>query len=87
LKLRYPITIKFAEQGGKVQIPSIDGKKNYSLQIPPNTENLHVFCIKNAGVPKIRESGRGDLFVIVEIYDPRNISSEIQKRLRLLQDR
>ncbi|MGC1377388.1 MAG: DnaJ C-terminal domain-containing protein, partial [Anaerolineales bacterium] len=84
LKLRYPIATKFAEQGGTLKIPSIQKGNFHSLRIPAHTQNMQSFLIKNAGGPKLRGGGRGDLIVIVEIYDPLNVTKEIQKRLSLL---
>ena len=80
------VDIVTAIVGGKINVPTLDYKKNQStekeLPIPPGTQPGTEFRIKNRGVSYMRGRGRGDQYVIVNIEIPKKVSEE-QKELLL----
>lgn len=85
LYIQIPITIKFANTGGKLAIPALDNNPFPLLKVPTGTSNKQTFRLQNKGFPSLRDTNRrGTLFVTVELYDPDNISSNIQEQLRLI---
>ncbi|NVM04690.1 MAG: DnaJ domain-containing protein [Candidatus Helarchaeota archaeon] len=71
-----PFTV--ASLGGKVSIPSMEG--NLTLKIPPGTQDLTTFRLKNQGFYGIGTEKRGNLLVKVKIKVPKNLNPK-QKRL------
>ena len=79
LYARIPISMACAALGGKIEIPSIDGKK-IELSITAGTQNDQVYKIKNEGMTIIRSQRRGDLFVKMRVETPVNLTAK-QKEL------
>lgn len=67
-----------ATLGATITVQSMGSTEK--LKIPEGTESGTMFRIKGAGMPKIRGSGTGDLYVQVQVQTPKRIS----KRARLL---
>jgi len=78
--LQYETEIPFtvAALGGNVSVPSMEG--NLSLKIPPGTQDLTTFRLKNQGFYGIGSENRGNLLVKVKIKVPKNLNPK-QKRL------
>ncbi|MHA1385418.1 MAG: DnaJ C-terminal domain-containing protein [Candidatus Helarchaeota archaeon] len=74
-----PFTI--AALGGKISVPSMEG--NLTLKIPPGTQDLTTFRLKNQGFYGIGSEKRGNLMVKVKIKVPKRLNS---KQKRLLED-
>lgn len=83
-----PVSMVCAALGGKVEIPGIDGRK-IELNIPAGTQTGDKLRIKNEGM-KIMETGRrGDLFVLLKVVIPTNLSAkqkEILEEFRTLSE-
>lgn len=73
------INIAQAVLGADLQVPTVD-KKDEALKIPSGTQPGTVFTMRGKGVPRIRQSGRGDQKVIVNIDVPKKLTPE-QKQL------
>jgi molecular chaperone DnaJ len=79
------VSLATAVLGGEVTVPSLNG--NLSLKIPPETQNSRVFRLAGKGMPKLGDSGHGDIFARVKVTLPTNLSDEERKlfeRLRSL---
>ena len=72
------ISIKQAILGDKVDIKTLDGE--ITLKIPAGTQPSTRFRLRGQGVPYMRGSGRGDLYIETEIEIPKKISKK-QKQL------
>ncbi len=68
LVLDLPITLKEAVLGGKVDVPTLDGK--IRLSIAPNTSSGKVYRLKGKGIKKTTKSTEGDLLIRVSISLP-----------------
>jgi molecular chaperone DnaJ len=69
------INIAQAVLGAELPVPTVDGKDEM-LTIPSGTQPGKVFNLRGKGVPRIRQSGRGDLRVIVNVDIPKKLTPE-----------
>lgn len=76
----YPISYATAALGGKVQVPTIDGKATFD--ITPGTQPGKVFSLKGKGIPVLNGRGRGDQFVKITIAVPEHLSGTQKELLR-----
>jgi len=60
--------------GVTVEVPTLDGR--VSLRIPAGTNNGQQLRVRGRGLPKGRNSDQGDLYVIVNVQLPKEISDE-----------
>ena len=74
--------ISFAQAalGAEVEVPTLDGK--VKLNIPEGTQTGTTFRLKGKGVPFLRNGGRGDQFVTVNVAVPRGMTSTQKDALR-----
>lgn len=76
-------------------IDAIDGNVNFkielldktsiSITIPPNSENGKVLRLKNLGLPFPESNVRGNLYLYVNVYVPKNLPEDIIKKLKKLE--
>ncbi len=69
------INIAQAVLGADIAVPTVDGKEEH-LNIPAGTQPGRMFNMRGKGVPRIRQSGRGDQRVIVNVDIPKKLTSE-----------
>ena len=74
-----PISIADAALGTSIEIPTIDGGKA-KIKIPIGTQSGKQFRLKGKGMPYMRGSGNGDLYVQVNTEVPVSLNKE-QKEL------
>jgi len=74
-----PISIADAALGTSIEIPTIDGGKA-KIKIPQGTQSGKQFRLKSKGMPFMRGSGNGDLYVQVNTEVPISLNKE-QKEL------
>ena len=74
-----PISIADAALGTSIEIPTVDGGKA-KIKIPSGTQSGKQFRLKAKGMPYIRGSGFGDLYVQVNTEVPISLNKE-QKEL------
>ncbi len=74
-----PIPMTTAALGGTIEIPMIDGEKE-TIKIPAGTQSGYEVKLRGRGMPVLRSSARGDLFVTVTVEIPTNINKR-QKEL------
>ncbi len=74
-----PINFSMAALGGKIEIPSLNGK--LKLRIPPETQTGRLFRIKNKGVKSVNNDFYGDLLCKVFVETPINLNDYQRKLL------
>ena len=74
-----PISFSDATLGTIVEVPSIDGGKS-KIKIPAGTQHGKQFRLKGKGMPYMRGSGNGDLYVQINTEVPISLNKE-QKEL------
>tara|TARA_B100001741_G_scaffold261072_1_gene225009 strand:- start:155 stop:1279 length:1125 start_codon:yes stop_codon:yes gene_type:complete len=74
-----PISIADSALGTSIEIPTIDGGKA-KIKIPAGTQSGKQFRLKSKGMPYMRGSGNGDLYVQISTEVPVSLNKE-QKEL------
>jgi molecular chaperone DnaJ len=82
--LNLNINISQAALGAEVDTPTVDGI--VKMKIPAGTQPGKVFNLKGKGVPKLRNNGRGDQLVIVNVDVPTRVSSTQRALFQKLAD-
>lgn len=73
------ISFPTAALGNTIKVLTLDNE--VELKIPAGTQGGTRFRIKGAGMPKLRGSGKGDLYVVVNVVVPRNLKGEQKEAL------
>lgn len=74
-----PVSMACAALGGQMEIPGIDGEK-VLIKIPEGTQTGSKLRIKGEGMRIMDSERRGDLFVILNVETPTNLTAK-QKEL------
>lgn len=82
--LLYDLYISFPEAalGATVEVPTVDGKAKVKLS--SGTQGGKVLRLKGKGLPDINGYGKGDLLVNINVWTPKNLSSDEKKMLEKL---
>lgn len=75
-----PISITQAALGAMIDVPSLDGMKQF--KIPAGTQHGNIFRIKGEGLVDLRTNRKGDELIRVAIEVPTNLTSQQEKLLR-----
>ena len=67
-----------AALGGDITVPTVSGEDR--VKIPAGTQPGTIFTLRGKGVPRLQRSGRGEMYLIVTVATPTNLTHE-QKKL------
>lgn len=83
--LLYDLPVSFARAalGGDVTIPTLSGE--VPLKIQRGTQTGTIYRLRGHGLPRLGESGRGDLHVRVQVWTPTKLTDEQERLLRELE--
>ncbi|MCF8229672.1 MAG: molecular chaperone DnaJ [Bacteroidales bacterium] len=73
------ISFPEAALGTSVEVPTIEGKAK--IKIDPGTQSGKILRLKGKGIPEINGYGTGDLLVTINVWTPRNMSTEEKKSM------
>jgi molecular chaperone DnaJ len=76
------VPVTGAALGSDLVLTTLDGEEK--IEVRPGTQSGTVLQLRGKGVPKLRSSTRGDLFVHVEVRTPTRIDEEQEQLLRQL---
>lgn len=79
LHVDVPVDYTVAGLGGEVQVPTLTGR--VTMKVPPKTSGGRVFRLPGQGMPKLKESGRGNLYAKVRVTIPESMDSEEESLL------
>jgi molecular chaperone DnaJ len=79
-----PINLAQATLGAEIDIPTLE--EPYRLKIPEGTQNGAQFRLRHKGVPVVNGSGRGDLYVHIDVKVPSKLTREQRKLFEQLRD-
>jgi molecular chaperone DnaJ len=79
-----PVNIAQAALGTEIDILTFDGLQ--SVKIPEATQSGSKIKLKHLGVPRLNSSGRGDLYVNVDVRVPTKLSREQRKLFEQLRE-
>ncbi len=77
---RVPISMTKAALGGEVEVVTIDGAKAI-VKIPEGTQTAKQFRLKRKGMPVLRSSDVGDLYIQVQVETPQNLTKRQRELL------
>ena len=77
-----PLSFSQAALGGTFVVPSPWGDE--SLDIPAGTQTSTVFKLRGKGLPRLGQTGNGDLHVRVHLWTPERLSPEQEAAFRQL---
>jgi molecular chaperone DnaJ len=69
LRLDYPLEEAQIRKVRTIQVPLIEGGKA-NLKVPKRVQNGTELILPGKGVGKLKTEGRGDLRVVIQVYDP-----------------
>ena len=82
---RVPIPMTTAALGGSVEVPTIDGGRA-KITVPAGTQANQQFRLKAKGMPVLRSTAVGDMYVEVGIETPVNLTKRQKELLRQFED-
>ncbi|RPI62159.1 MAG: J domain-containing protein [Planctomycetaceae bacterium] len=71
--------------GTQIFVPTLEGKE-MALKIPPGTRHKTKMRLAGQGLPKMKSSERGDLYVVILVDMPRQLTAEQMTLARKLAD-
>ena len=83
LYLNREIKLSEALLGTQVSIPTLDGKQ-LNLKIPPGTKHKNKMRLAGNGIPHMKGSGAGDLYVIIYVLMPKKLDKDQKKLIKRL---
>lgn len=75
-----PVSFATATLGGEIEIPSLEGRLKF--KIPNETQTNKTFKMGGKGVKSARRGGIGDLYCVVNVETPVNLSNKQKELLR-----
>jgi molecular chaperone DnaJ len=81
LYCKVPISMATASLGGEIEVPTIDGKKA-RVTVPEGTQTGKQFRLKSKGMPVLRSSQFGDLYIQVGVETPVNLTRRQRELLK-----
>lgn len=78
---RVPISMTSAALGGQIEVPAMEGEPA-RITIPEGTQSGRQFRLRGKGMPPLRGSGFGDLFIETMVETPMNLTKRQKELLR-----
>ena len=79
-----PVNIAQAALGVEIEVPTLE--QPFKVKIPEGTQSGGQIRIRHRGVPVVNGSGRGDLYVHIEVRTPSRLTREQRRLLEQLRD-
>ena len=77
---KVPISMVSAALGGNVDVPTLDGNMT-RVKVPEGTETGKQFRLKGKGMPVLRSTVTGDMYIQVEVETPKNLTKRQRELL------
>jgi molecular chaperone DnaJ len=81
LLCRAPISMVTATLGGHIEVPTLDGK-TARISIPAGTQSSHQFRLRGKGMPVLRSTQKGDLYIETVVETPVNLTARQKELLK-----
>ena len=78
---RVPISMVQATLGGNIEVPTLDGKAA-RINIPAGAQNGHQFRLRAKGMPIVRSTQRGDMYIEINVETPTNLTAKQKELLK-----
>lgn len=76
-----PVSMTTAALGGSIEVPTIDGIKA-KVSVPEGTQSGKILRLKDKGMPVMRRSERGDMYIHISVETPVNLTKKQKELLR-----
>src|SRR5690606_19561501 len=80
LYCKVPISMTTAALGGQFEVSTLDGTQT-RVKVPEGTQNARQFRLRGKGMPVLRQSAFGDLYIQIDIETPQNLSKRQRELL------
>ena len=84
LHARVRISMVQAALGAEVEINGILDDEEIEIKIPEGCQNEQVIRVRNAGMPRLRSSARGDFYAHIDVVIPKKLSKREREILEEL---
>ncbi len=81
LHCRVPVSMTSAALGGDIEVPTIDGGRS-RVKIPAGSQSGRQMRLRGKGMPPLRGSGHGDMFIELAVETPVNLTSKQKELLK-----
>jgi molecular chaperone DnaJ len=81
LHCKVPISMVQATLGNSIEVPGLDGKFS-RINIPAGTQSGHQLRLRAKGMPIVRSSQRGDLYIEIMVETPVNLTAKQKELLK-----
>ena len=78
---RVPISMVQATLGNSIEVPTLDGKMA-RITIPAGTQSGHQFRLRGKGMPVVRSTQKGDMYIEVGVETPVNLTAKQKDLLK-----
>ena len=78
-----PLNVAQAALGATVEVPTLEGEP-VAIKVEPGTQHGNIFVVRGKGVPHLRDDGRGDLIVHMNVVTPTKLNEEQRELLARL---
>jgi molecular chaperone DnaJ len=78
---RVPISMVQATLGAAIEVPTLDGKAA-RISVPAGAQNGHQFRLRGKGMPVIRSTQRGDMYIEITVETPTNLTAKQKELLK-----
>jgi molecular chaperone DnaJ len=78
---RVPISMVQATLGGNIEVPTLDSKMA-RINIPSGAQGGHQFRLRGKGMPIVRSSQRGDMYIEINVETPTNLTAKQKELLK-----
>ncbi len=76
-----PVSMTAAALGGEIEAPTIDGGRS-RVKVPVGVQSGKQLRLRGKGMPALRGSGVGDLYIELEVETPTNLTTRQKELLR-----
>lgn len=81
LHCRVPVSMAVAALGGDIEVPTIDGGRS-RVKIPSGSQSGRQMRLRGKGMPGLRQPGHGDMFIVLAVETPVNLTSRQKEILK-----
>jgi len=78
---KVPISMVQATLGGSIEVPTLDAKMA-RINIPAGAQGGHQFRLRGKGMPIVRSSQKGDMYIEIMVETPVNLTSRQKDLLK-----
>ncbi|MDP7152446.1 MAG: molecular chaperone DnaJ [Paracoccaceae bacterium] len=82
---RVPVSMTTAALGGDIEVPTIDGGRS-RVKIPAGSQSGRQMRLRGKGMPALRGSGTGDMFIEMAVETPVNLTARQKELLRSFEE-